>query len=84
LVLRKDATPHHTPNFLIESVISAPVASTAAHRPSFTPIEAATETAKVAFIPKLVQKFLLKYDAATLDSVSFILRRAHGFGNEIF
>jgi hypothetical protein len=51
---------------LIELVISTPVAIAAA-RPSFTPIEAATETAKVALSPKLIKTSLQVFDAATLD-----------------
>jgi hypothetical protein len=73
LVLRKDATPHHAPNFLIESFISTPIASTTAQRPSLIPIEAAIETAKVAFIPKLVQESLTILNAATPDYDSITL-----------
>jgi hypothetical protein len=50
--LRRNATPHQTA--FIEFFMNAPVAMNAMERPSFTPIEAATEIAKVAFIPKLV------------------------------
>lgn len=52
-------TPLHTLAFLIELVISTPVAIAAA-RPSFTPIEAATETAKVALSPKLIQQYSMR------------------------
>jgi hypothetical protein len=56
--LRRNATPHHTLTFLIEFSMNAPIAIKATERPSFTPIEAATETTKVAFTPKLVQELL--------------------------